>query len=54
MNRAYDSLRSGAWLTAERIRLVAVAILCVSAASIVYDLLAAASVRVANLDVVAG
>jgi alpha-1,2-mannosyltransferase len=41
LNRAYDSLRSGAWLTAERIRLVAVAILCVSAASIVFMLVTA-------------
>jgi alpha-1,2-mannosyltransferase len=36
MNRAYFTLRSGAWLTGERIRLVAIAILCVSIASLVY------------------
>ena len=41
MNRAYDILRSGAWLTPERIRLVAVAILCVAAASIVFMLVTA-------------
>src|SRR3984957_13263724 len=36
MNRAYDILRSGAWLTRERIRLVAVAILGVSCVALVY------------------
>ena len=36
MNRAFDILRSGTWLTAERIRLVAIAILCVCAASAVF------------------
>jgi alpha-1,2-mannosyltransferase len=36
MNRAYHSLRSGAWLTRERIRLVAAAILCMSIASLAY------------------
>ncbi len=36
MNRAYEILRSGAWVTPERIRRVAVAILCVAAASIVF------------------
>ena len=41
MNRAFDILRSGAWLTPERIRLVAVAILCVAAASIVFMLVTA-------------
>ena len=41
MNRAYDILRSGAWLTPDRIRLVAVAILCVAAASIVFMLVTA-------------
>jgi alpha-1,2-mannosyltransferase len=41
LNRAYDILRSGAWLTPERIRLVAVAILCVVAASIVFMLVTA-------------
>ena len=41
MNRAYDILRSGAWLTPERIRLVAVAILCVAAASIAFMLVTA-------------
>jgi alpha-1,2-mannosyltransferase len=41
MNRAYDILRSGAWLTGERIRLVAVAILCVSVAALVYLLVTA-------------
>ncbi len=41
LNRAYDILRSGAWLTRERARLVAVAILCVSAASIVFLLVTA-------------
>jgi hypothetical protein len=41
LNRAYDILRSGAWLTPERIRLVAVAILCVAAASIAFMLVTA-------------
>jgi hypothetical protein len=41
LNRAYDILRSGAWFTPERIRLVAVAILCVAAASIVFMLVTA-------------
>jgi alpha-1,2-mannosyltransferase len=41
LNRAYDILRSGAWVTAERIRLVAVAILCVAAASIIFLLVTA-------------
>jgi hypothetical protein len=41
LNRAYDILRSGAWLTPDRIRLVAVAILCVAAASIVFMLVTA-------------
>ena len=41
MNRVYDILRSGAWLTPERIRLVAAAILCVGAASIVFMLVTA-------------
>jgi len=41
LNRAFDILRSGAWLTPERIRLVAVAILCVAAASIVFMLVTA-------------
>jgi len=41
LNRAYDILRSGAWLTRERARLVAVAVLCVSAASIVFLLVTA-------------
>ena len=36
MNRAYDILRSGAWLTRERIRLVAIAILSVSCVALVY------------------
>jgi hypothetical protein len=36
MKRAYDILRSGAWLTRERIRLVAVAILGVSCVALVY------------------
>jgi hypothetical protein len=36
MNRAYDILRSGAWLTRERIRLVAIAILGVSCVALVY------------------
>jgi alpha-1,2-mannosyltransferase len=36
MNRAYDLLRSGAWLTRERIRLVAIAILGVSIVAILY------------------
>jgi hypothetical protein len=36
MNRAYEILRSGAWLTGERIRLVAVAILGVSIIALVY------------------
>ena len=36
MNRAYDLLRSGAWLTRERIRLVALAILGVSLVALVY------------------
>jgi alpha-1,2-mannosyltransferase len=36
LNRAFDILRSGAWLTAERIRLVAVAILCAAAASAIF------------------
>jgi alpha-1,2-mannosyltransferase len=41
MNRAYDILRSGAWLTRERIRLVAVAILGVSLVALVYLLVTA-------------
>jgi len=41
LNRAFHILRSGAWLTAERIRLVAAAILCVCAASIVFLLVTA-------------
>jgi alpha-1,2-mannosyltransferase len=41
LNRAYDILRSGAWITPERIRLVAAAILCVAAASIVFLLITA-------------
>jgi glycosyl transferase family 87 len=36
MNRAYDILRSGAWLTRERIRLMAIAILGVSCVALVY------------------
>ena len=36
MNRAYDMLRSGAWLTRERVRLIAVAILGVSIVALVY------------------
>ncbi len=36
MNRAYDLLRSGAWLTHERIRLVAIAILGVSIVALLY------------------
>ena len=36
MNRAYDILRSGAWLTRERIRLVAIAILGVSCVALAY------------------
>jgi alpha-1,2-mannosyltransferase len=36
MNRAYDNLRSGAWLTRERIRLVAFGILGVSVIALVY------------------
>jgi alpha-1,2-mannosyltransferase len=41
LNRAYDILRSGAWVTPERIRLVCAAILCVCAASILFLLLTA-------------
>jgi alpha-1,2-mannosyltransferase len=41
LNRAYDILRSGAWVTPERIRLVAAAILCVAAACIVFLLVTA-------------
>jgi hypothetical protein len=41
LNRAFDILRSGAWLTAERIRLVAIAILCVCAASAAFLVLTA-------------
>ena len=41
MNRAYDILRSGAWVTPERIRRVAIAILCVAAVSIVFLLVTA-------------
>ena len=41
MNRAYDILRSGAWVTPERIRRIAVAILCVAAVSIVFLLITA-------------
>jgi alpha-1,2-mannosyltransferase len=41
MNLAYDILRSGAWLTRERIRFVAVAILCLSIAALVYLLVTA-------------
>jgi alpha-1,2-mannosyltransferase len=41
LNPAYDILRSGAWVTPERIRLVAVAILCFGAASIVFLLVTA-------------
>src|SRR5580704_9027296 len=36
MKPAYDILRSGAWLTCERIRLVAIAILGVSCVALVY------------------
>jgi alpha-1,2-mannosyltransferase len=41
LDRAFDTLRSGAWLTAERIRLVAIAILCVCAGSAAFLLLTA-------------
>jgi alpha-1,2-mannosyltransferase len=41
LNRTYDILRSGAWVSPERIRRVAVAILCVAAVSIVFLLITA-------------
>jgi hypothetical protein len=41
LNRAYDILRSGAWVTPERIRRIAIAILCVAAVSIVFLLITA-------------
>jgi alpha-1,2-mannosyltransferase len=41
LNRAYEILRSGAWVTPERIRRVAIAILCVAAVSIVFLLVTA-------------
>jgi hypothetical protein len=41
LNRAYDILRSGAWVTPQRIRLVATTILCVAAASVVFLLVTA-------------
>jgi alpha-1,2-mannosyltransferase len=41
LSRAYDNLRSGARVTPERIRLVAAAIVCVAAASIIFLLITA-------------